>query len=138
MLATIIQFLACQDRPEKLGCGDAGSSQQSQWAGGGNSSSGAGAGASEKGRGCDFWRGQRTIRILDRHPPPLCARMKSARKTPQGPKGGPAFTICDPKKNPQRKRRSKITYLQALQQQLKVMDSDRILPMHGKQMPIVV
>jgi uridylate kinase len=45
---------------------------------------------------------------------------------------------CDPKKNPQAKRYVNITYLQALQQQLKVMDSTAFSLCMDNKMPIVV
>jgi uridylate kinase len=45
---------------------------------------------------------------------------------------------CDPKKNPNAKRYVQITYLQALQQQLKVMDSTAFSLCMDNKMPIVV
>jgi uridylate kinase len=45
---------------------------------------------------------------------------------------------CDPKKNPEAKRYVKITYLEALQQQLKVMDSTAFSLCMDNKMPIVV
>jgi len=45
---------------------------------------------------------------------------------------------CDPKKNPNAKRYIQITYLQALQQQLKVMDSTAFSLCMDNKMPIVV
>ncbi len=45
---------------------------------------------------------------------------------------------CDPKKNPQAKRYVEITYLEALQQQLKVMDSTAFSLCMDNKMPIVV
>src|SRR5258707_1397913 len=45
---------------------------------------------------------------------------------------------CDPKKNPDAKRYVQITYLQALQQQLKVMDSTAFSLCMDNKMPIVV
>jgi uridylate kinase len=45
---------------------------------------------------------------------------------------------CDPKKNPEAKRYVKITYLDALQQQLKVMDSTAFSLCMDNKMPIVV
>jgi uridylate kinase len=45
---------------------------------------------------------------------------------------------CDPKKNPNAKRYLQITYLQALQQQLKVMDSTAFSLCMDNKMPIVV
>lgn len=45
---------------------------------------------------------------------------------------------CDPKKNPNAKRYVRITYLQALQQQLKVMDSTAFSLCMDNKMPIVV
>ncbi|HZV36654.1 MAG TPA: UMP kinase [Verrucomicrobiae bacterium] len=45
---------------------------------------------------------------------------------------------CDPKKNPNAKRYVRITYLQALQEQLKVMDSTAFSLCMDNKMPIVV
>src|ERR1700743_3337307 len=45
---------------------------------------------------------------------------------------------CDPKKNPRAKRYSQITYLQALQEQLKVMDSTAFSLCLDNKMPIIV
>ncbi len=45
---------------------------------------------------------------------------------------------CDPKKNPGAKRYSRITYLEALQRQLKVMDSTAFSMCMDNHMPIVV
>ena len=45
---------------------------------------------------------------------------------------------CDPKKNPKAVRYEKITYLQALQQQLKVMDSTAFSLCMDNKMPIIV
>ena len=45
---------------------------------------------------------------------------------------------CDPKKNPKAKRYVHITYLEALQQQLKVMDSTAFSLCMDNKMPIVV
>jgi uridylate kinase len=45
---------------------------------------------------------------------------------------------CDPKKNPQAKRYQRITYLEALQRQLKVMDSTAFSLCMDNKMPIVV
>src|ERR1700677_5153309 len=45
---------------------------------------------------------------------------------------------CDPKKNPQAKRYVNITYLQALQQQLNVMDSTAFSLCMDNKMPIIV
>jgi uridylate kinase len=45
---------------------------------------------------------------------------------------------CDPKQNPRAKRYQQITYLQALQQQLKVMDSTAFSLCMDNKMPIVV
>jgi len=45
---------------------------------------------------------------------------------------------CDPKKNPKAKRFSRITYLEALQKQLKVMDSTAFSLCMDNQMPIIV
>jgi uridylate kinase len=45
---------------------------------------------------------------------------------------------CDPKKNPKAKRFSQITYLEALQRQLKVMDSTAFSLCMDNKMPIIV
>jgi uridylate kinase len=45
---------------------------------------------------------------------------------------------CDPKKNPEAKRFSEVTYLLALQKQLKVMDSTAFSLCMDNKMPIVV
>jgi uridylate kinase len=45
---------------------------------------------------------------------------------------------CDPKKNPKAVRYEKISYLQALQQQLKVMDSTAFSLCMDNKMPIIV
>jgi uridylate kinase len=45
---------------------------------------------------------------------------------------------CDPKKNPNAKRYSRITYLEALQKQLKVMDSTAFSLCMDNRMPIIV
>jgi uridylate kinase len=45
---------------------------------------------------------------------------------------------CDPKKNPRAKRFSRITYLEALQRQLKVMDSTAFSLCMDNKMPIIV
>jgi|ERR1051326_4811979 uridylate kinase len=45
---------------------------------------------------------------------------------------------CDPKKNPKAKRYSQITYLEALQRQLKVMDSTAFSLCMDNKMPIIV
>src|SRR5436853_1017303 len=45
---------------------------------------------------------------------------------------------CDPKKNPKAKRFSQITYLDALQRQLKVMDSTAFYLCMDNKMPIIV
>ena len=45
---------------------------------------------------------------------------------------------CDPKRNPRAKRFSQITYLEALQQQLKVMDSTAFSLCMDNKMPIIV
>jgi uridylate kinase len=45
---------------------------------------------------------------------------------------------CDPKKNPRAKRFAQISYLEALQKQLKVMDSTAVSLCMDNQMPIVV
>ncbi len=45
---------------------------------------------------------------------------------------------CDPKKNPQAKRFSKITYIEALQKQLKVMDATAFSLCMDNKMPIIV
>jgi uridylate kinase len=45
---------------------------------------------------------------------------------------------CDPKKNPNAKRFDKITYIEALQKQLKVMDSTAFSLCMDNKMPIIV
>ena len=45
---------------------------------------------------------------------------------------------CDPKKNPKAKRFAQITYLDALQKQLKVMDSTAFSLCMDNKMPIIV
>ncbi len=45
---------------------------------------------------------------------------------------------CDPKKNPDAKRYEQITYLEALQRQLKVMDSTAFSLCMDNKMPIIV
>src|ERR1700753_1593123 len=45
---------------------------------------------------------------------------------------------CDPKKNPKAKRYTQVTYIQALQEQLKVMDSTAFSLCMDNKMPIVV
>ena len=45
---------------------------------------------------------------------------------------------CDPKKNPKAKRFAEITYLDALQRQLKVMDSTAFSLCMDNKMPIIV
>jgi uridylate kinase len=45
---------------------------------------------------------------------------------------------CDPKKNPKAKRYANITYLEALQKQLKVMDSTAVSLCMDNKMPIIV
>jgi uridylate kinase len=45
---------------------------------------------------------------------------------------------CDPKKNPTAKRFAEITYLDALQRQLKVMDSTAFSLCMDNKMPVIV